>query len=92
MNNKIPMINPELFTYELYEPNWWDALDLSFIEGTDVEKVFAKIREYAIGCCDGSRLTVRPRADDYAFMFEKDGNKFWFHIPKWEFRAPVNEI
>ena len=44
-----------------------------------------KIVEYAVGYCSGASITVRPRNGTYAVMFEKDGERFWFHVAMWEF-------
>ena len=79
-------MNPELFTYENYEREFGDALDLSYSvfsrtpEGCDMELILA-LRKYAIGWCKADRLTVRPREKLFvAIMCEKDGERFWFHI------------
>lgn len=77
------MINAELFTWELYESNWWYLFDLDFVESMDIKNMIHLIDKYSIGYCDGSRLIVRPNSDSYGVMFEKEDNKFWFHIEKW---------
>lgn len=41
------------------------------------------LNKYAIGWCDGSRLTVRPRPETCGIMCETtDGVRFWFHIQR----------
>jgi len=83
LNNKeIRPLSPECFTFELYEPNIWDALDLSFSESCNQDNIIKAITRYCIGYCDARRLLVRPMSDSYAFMFEKNGDKFWFHVHK----------
>ena len=82
---ELPELNSECFIYENYESNWWSLLDLDYAEAMDVERVMKAVKEYAVGYCESSRITLRPRSDSFAVMFEKDGERFWFHLQKWEF-------
>jgi len=82
---ELDSLNPELFLFEKYSPDWWHDLDLEYVACLDFPNVLRKVKEYAIGYCDGGRLQIRPRSDSYAIMFEKDGDTFWFHIDKWCF-------
>jgi hypothetical protein len=82
--SKLKNLNSECFLYELYESGWWTLLDLSFSESIDTKNITDCIHNFAIGYCDGSQLRLRPNADTFAIMFEKDGIKFWFHVPKWQ--------
>ena len=62
-------LNPELFSWELYNvAGMWHLDDA--------------IRDAAsLGYCDASRLTVRPRAGEFALMVEwNNGERFWFHV------------
>lgn len=77
-------LNSECFLYELYESGWWTPLDLSFTEALETKNIGDCIRKFAIGYCDGSQLSFRPNPSSFAIMFEKDGIKFWFHVPKWQ--------
>lgn len=83
--NEKERLNSECFTYENYESNWWSLLDLDYVDSMDIEVMQRYIGEYAVGYCDGSRLSVRPNKKTYAVMFEKDGLRFWFHLEKWWF-------
>lgn len=76
---KIEKINPNRFLLEEYEP------DFGIIFGYKLSvlhnRMKNKIKEFAIGYCDGKDMEWE-REFDYAFLFEKDGRRFWFHIPK----------
>ena len=61
-------LDPELFLWELYDPNGIAELDVAL-------RVASRI-----GYCDASRLQVRPRAGLVALMVEwEDGTKQWYH-------------
>ena len=66
---KIDEIDPELFTWELYNPAGpWELDD-------------ALCAAESFGYCDASRLAVRPRTDEIALMIEwPNGSKCWFHV------------
>lgn len=81
--DKITPLNSECFIYENHEMNWWSVLDIDYNESMDINVFKNCVNKYAIGYCDGCRLSVRPNPNSYALMFEKDGFKFWFHIEKW---------
>jgi len=81
----ISQLNSECFIYDNYESNWWSLLDLDFDQAMDVWRVMKAVKEYAVGYCESDKVRLRPRPDSYAVMFEKDGERFWFHIQKWEF-------
>ena len=81
----LPKLDSTLFSWELWEVNCWDALDLSFNESMDLDKLLNAIHKYGIGYCDSEDLAVRPRPGYYAVMCEKDGEKFWFHVFKADF-------
>ena len=73
----IESISAERFTYELYEPNFWQRLGFEFT--TDDDVVIQKAIERAIGYCDANRLQVRPKDRMIAVMCEDDNcEKFWF--------------
>lgn len=75
---KIQKISAEKFTYELYEPNFWQRLGFEF--STDDDIVLKKAIEKAVGYCESERLAVRPKSRMIAVMCEDDdGEKFWFH-------------
>lgn len=62
-------LDPELFTWELYNMGGLFELDDALYVAT------------AFGYCDASRLPVRPRRDLYALMVEwPNGAKYWCHI------------
>jgi hypothetical protein len=44
-----------------------------------------KIKDYAVGYCEGESLICRPKVDNIAVMFLKDDIEFWFHLTKKEF-------
>ena len=83
----VEILNSECFTYENYESNWWSLFDLSYAASMNNDKIRKIIKGYAIGYCEASRVIVRPNPKCYAVMFEKDGERFWFHIEKWELEA-----
>lgn len=67
----IKELNPELFSWELY-----DAAGMCYLDDA------IRVAE-SFGYCDASRLTVRPRAGEFALMIEwSNGERFWFHISK----------
>lgn len=68
-------IDPELFTYETYEPAYWQRLGCGVFD-TSLDRLVAG---RAVGTCDPSRLAVRPRADGVAVMCEDEDGRFWFH-------------
>ena len=80
---KIREINPELFTYELYEMNFGDRLGLyhrMYPEVFEFENFIKVLAPRVVGWCDPSRLAVRPKAEGVALMCEdEDGERFWFH-------------
>lgn len=84
---KLPELNPGCFTYDNYESNWWSMLDLNFSDALEISNVMRCVKKYAVGFCESSRVYLRPKSDSFAVMFEKDGERFWFHIQKWEFEA-----
>ena len=71
-------LNPELFTYELYESNFWSRLNMRVCDYLDDE-----IKKHMIGWCPAERLSFRPRKGDIAVMCEDENSeKFWFHYSK----------
>lgn len=80
--NELEHLSAELFTFELYESGFWSALNLSYEDSLDVHNLIRAIKEHGIGYCDATRLTVRPRDNQYAIMCEVDGDKLWFHMNK----------
>ena len=72
-------LNPELFTYELYESNYWSRLNMGVFDNS----IEIEIKKHIVGCCPSARLSVRPRDNEIAIMCEdEDGEKFWFHYSK----------
>lgn len=76
-------LNSECFTYDNYEGNWWSLLDIAWKDSMNKKVLKECIKKYAIGYCKSSKVKIRPR-DGFAIMFEKDGERFWFHLEKWE--------
>lgn len=62
-------LDPELFTFELYNSNGpWELSDALYVASS-------------FGYCDASRLSVRPRTGEYALMVEwPNGTKYWHHV------------
>lgn len=76
-------LNPELFRWDNYEPDYGARLDLDYRMSIDYEIMRLEIKHRIVGYCDGARLYVRPRSDCYGIMLEDDdGEPFWFHFPK----------
>jgi hypothetical protein len=42
------------------------------------------LQRYVVGWCRGEHLTCRPKSDNVAVMFCKDGVYFWTHFRKEE--------
>ena len=82
----IPKVSAELFTYELYEPNFWQRLGFEFSTSDDI--VIAEAIKRAVGYCNSERLAVRPKSRMIALLCEDaDGEKFWFHHYRLAFEA-----
>ena len=66
---KLEELSPEVFLWELYNPNGlWELNDAQCM------------RDSSFGWCDASRLRVRPKSGEIALMIEfYDGTKFWCH-------------
>ncbi len=65
----IEELNPELFTWELYNTaGLWELDDALYAADS-------------FGFCDASRLAVRPRTGEFALMIEwPNGEKYWCHV------------
>lgn len=81
--------SPEAFIYELYDAGWRYRFDLP--DGTWSVSA-SLIAKYLVGWCDASRLAVRPRTDEFAFMCEIDGERFWFHHLPYMFESIAEEL
>ena len=77
---KMPAIH---FTFDLWSAGSLTELIGYTREGTIIANK-AKIRKYAIGYCDGAKLSVRPKSDTMAVMFHTDEN-WWTHLTNKEF-------
>ena len=79
----IEEIDPELFTWDKYEPDYGGRLGLNFRDSTSMKVMEREIKKRCVGYCQGSRLRIRPKSDMYAIMLEDDDfEKFWFHFPR----------
>ena len=80
---EIPEIDPELFTYGIYEAAFGDRLGLyhhMYPEVFEFENFIRVLKPRVIGWCDPSRLAVRPKTEGVALMCEDENSeKFWFH-------------
>lgn len=66
---KLEELSPEVFLWELYNPNGLYELDDAL-----------SMKESRFGWCDASRLMVRPKAGEIALMVEwYNGTKYWCH-------------
>jgi hypothetical protein len=83
-------INPESFIYELYDPDWRGRLEY-YYDSLGIPD-FREIAKIAVGYCDASRLSVRPKTDEYAMMCEDDDGKFWFHLSQFMFDEVLDAI
>ncbi len=63
------------------------VVDIDYSDAFELTNVMRCVRKYAVGYCDSSRVRLRPKTDSYVVMFEKDRERFWFHIQKWEFET-----
>lgn len=50
-----------------------------------------ELKRYAIGYCNGENVPCRPKFNNKAVMFFKDGRHFWFHLTNREFEVIFNE-
>lgn len=74
-------LSPEAFTFELYEPNYYDRLEMWDVVKWDGRALERRLEETAVGWCDAFRLGVRPRGGLAAVMCEdSDVDRFWFYV------------
>ena len=77
-SKEVILLSPNYFLFEEISLIGENCLDIKLQQSiVDLNK----IKEYAIGYCDGKDM-IWCREFDYAFLFEKEGRRFWFHIPK----------
>jgi hypothetical protein len=86
-NCKIPKLDSTLFDWSTWRSGSIHDLDIiacryAIITSPDGKR---KLREYVIGWCYGENLNCRPKINQIAVMFEKNGIKFWFHLRQIEF-------
>lgn len=86
-NCVIPQLDSTLFDWLTWRGGSIHDLEItacrySIITSPDGKR---KLRQYAIGWCYGENLGCRPKSKEIAIMFEKDGEKFWFHLRQSEF-------
>lgn len=80
---EITELDPELFTWDIWENDYGARLDLDYGSSLDLGVMRREIAKRLVGYCDGGRLRVRPKSDMYGIMLEDDDHeKFWFHYPK----------
>lgn len=77
-------LNSECFTHYNYESNWWNVLEVGFEQSMNQKTLMDCVKKFAVGYCESEKVLIRPRPNAYAVMFEKNGERFWFHIEKWE--------
>lgn len=69
--------------------SWRQGCPLVLFEiGCRMGDLYAKrneLRKYAIGWCKGESVLCRPKLNNFAVMFEKDGTCGWFHFRANEF-------
>jgi len=63
-----------------------NPLDIIYRE-EEILKQRERIRQYAIGYCNGDELLCRPKQDCVGVMFLKDNIQFWFHLTNKEFEV-----
>ena len=85
----IEEINPERFNIRNYEPYYWTRLGLEFSCRT-IDCV-RKARDICIGYCSASRLSVRPREDEFAVLCEDKDGTFWFHVTERMLRGIISD-
>lgn len=78
-NGTLQRFNAESFTYYNYNSNWWSYFDITYGDSLTPEKWIDKVRDSAVGFCDSSRLTVRPK-EGVALMVQPEDEPFWFHV------------
>ncbi|MFA6355405.1 MAG: hypothetical protein WCW65_03200 [Candidatus Paceibacterota bacterium] len=80
---------------QLFDASKWRSgtpQDLGLICRSDIlisNKI--TLREYAVGYCDADKLICRPKVNNKAIMFYKNGVYFWFHITNYEFNKIFKE-
>ena len=89
----IEELSPIDFTWERYESNYGDRMNLDFRSSIDNKVMAREIKKRCVGWCDGSRLSIRPKEDMVALMLEDDEfEKFWFHYPKVAFEMILDGV
>ena len=68
----IEELSPIDFTWERYESNYGDRLNLDFRSSIDNKVMAREIKRRCVGWCDGGKLTIRPKSDMVALMLEDD--------------------
>jgi len=49
-----------------------------------------RIKKYAVGYCDGERLSCRPKIDTVAIMYHRGDIVFWSHLNRDEYEQIFN--
>jgi hypothetical protein len=91
-NYTIPKLDSTLFNWLTWRSGSIHDLDIqacryAIITSPDGKR---KLREFAIGWCNGQNLMCRPK-NEIAVMFEKNDTYFWFHMRKKEFEEVFNK-
>jgi len=88
----ITYLNPELFTWSRWRSGSLADFDIptkfEFITSTIGKMI---LREHAVGWCKADNLICRPKPNEMAVMFFKDGYHFWTHLRYKEFEEVFNE-
>lgn len=50
------------------------------------------LKKYAVGYHKGEALLCRPKTNEVAIMFFKDGRHFWFHLREPEFLKVFEDV
>ena len=91
---KAQELSPIYFTFQNYEVNPFDRLDIPYDWDSQegLSNVFIRyIVDHLVGWCDSEKLTVRPRPG-YAVMCEDEQfERFWFHVSKELFEDKIKK-
>jgi hypothetical protein len=92
MKYTIPNIGSCHFTYELWKGFSSQTFEIS-IKYFDIVSPRGKriLRQYAVGWCNAQNVPCRPKVNEFAVMFYKEGEHFWFHLRKNEFQEVFGE-
>ena len=90
MKNPIEYLDEGLFTWSRWRGGSPVDLGIFLCRENIIFENKHILKEFAVGYCDGEKLICRPKRNNKALMFFKNGEHFWFHITNREWKF-INE-